>query len=97
MKTNKTQKIWNNSSLNLHRLEQNPAERIFLEEWEKENTDYRGEKSYNGVLNYLMGTNNTPEHVSHDQRVLAATVIQWLGSPVGLKFLDRVQKRIKEL
>lgn len=67
---------------NTHRLDENPLEAKFAELWGK---DYK----YRDTLNYLLSERvNEPTHVNeHDQEV-AATVIQWLGSPVGQCFLE---------
>ena len=77
-------------SKNMHRLKQNPKERIFLEEWEKEN---RGDF---GVLALILGENNFPICLTEDEEIVAGTVIQWLGSPVGQDFLRKVQKKIEQ-
>ena len=68
---------------NTHRLAENPLEAKFAEVWE-------GSK-YGNTLAYILSDRpNDPTYVSeHDQEV-AATVIQWLGSPVGQCFLEEV-------
>lgn len=70
--------------LHAHRLRDNPAERRLAKAWAKINTDHGGQ-----VLRYLLAKdNNRPadEMTARDAEV-AATVIQWLGSPVGLSWL----------
>ena len=78
-----------NKGLHTHRFEQNPLERIFAEEWEKENRDER-------TLKYLLKppSNIYPVYVEDNDREIIATVIQWLGSPVGQAFLGNVQEAI---
>ena len=67
-----------------YRLKDNPMEQRFAEEWKKQET-------VGHTLEYLLSSRiNEREAVDeHDQEV-AATVIQWLGSPVGLAFLEDV-------
>lgn len=76
-----------------HRLRENPEERRFAEEWEKANE--RG-----NILAYLLdlknGSGGRPVEVASRDIVVAATVIQWLGSPVGGGFLRDVGYRIAE-
>lgn len=66
----------------LHRLKQNPLEKIFHDEWQRCNDQYR-------TLDYLLAdeTNNPRGEVTKRDVVVAATVIQWLGSPCGQSFL----------
>jgi hypothetical protein len=71
-----------------HRLKQNPLEQKFALEWEKINSGIQR----HGTLDYLLAEdNNRPlNEVSDRDREVAATVIQWLGSPVGKNFLYRI-------
>ena len=48
-----------------------------------------------GVLDYLLAEDsNYPKgEVTERDRKVAATVIQWLGSPVGQSFLSKLSKR----
>ena len=70
---------------NEHRLEQNPLEKRFAEIWENKVTDNR-------LLDYLLSHPNAKtQHFPTDhEHFVAATVIQWLGSPVGQHFLTEV-------
>ncbi len=70
------------------RCKNNPLEKRFAEEWEQINL-----KDSNGTLNYLLSeTINYPlGRVSERDRMVAATVIQWLGSPVGQQFIARTK------
>lgn len=75
-----------NTGISIHRLKQNPLEKIFAEEWEEENRDDK-------TLKYILSArNNYPVYVEDRERIIAATVIQWLGSPVGQGFLRKVMK-----
>ncbi len=72
------------------RCKNNPLEKRFAEEWEQINL-----KDSNGTLNYLLSeTINYPlGRVSERDRMVAATVIQWLGSPVGQQFIARTKTK----
>lgn len=62
-------------------------EQRFALAWQEENEEPSGVK---GVLAYLLGDGHRPGEVSERDRLVAATVVQWLGSPVGQAFLSRV-------
>jgi hypothetical protein len=64
-----------NKGLHQHRLKQNPEEMRFAEAWEK---FCRG-----GHLEYLLSPDNSRLIPTKRDVVVAATVIQWLGSSVG--------------
>ena len=85
-----------NKGLNQHRFKQNPLERIFAELWEEINE--RNRIGY-GILDYMLAeTTNMPNgEVTDRDRIVAATVIQWLGSPVGQAFLNEVNEKRKEI
>jgi hypothetical protein len=75
----------------VHRFAGNPKEKVFADYWRKIN-DTNGK----GTLEYLLAEdNNCPwgEMTDRDAEV-AATVIQWLGSPVGQHFLRDVNDAI---
>ena len=68
-----------------HRYKDNPVEHLFALEWQKRNQQARS------TLAYLMSTDNRGDvALSERDWQVAATVIQWLGSPVGQSFLERV-------
>ena len=67
-----------------HRLSSNPEEERFLAAWTREN-DYA---TRTPLINYLLtGGATRPAPASDRDNLVAATVIQWLGSPVGQTFL----------
>lgn len=78
-----------NKGRSQHRFTQNPLELRFAQEWEKTNNKPNGQ---HGTLDYLLAEDvNRPNgEVSGRDREVAATVIQWLGSPVGQTFLRDV-------
>lgn len=70
----------------LYRLAQNPMEQKFHDAWLEEN---RGDPDGH-LLEYLMGDGTKRGEVSDRDAMVAATVIQWLGSPVGQRFVEGV-------
>ena len=67
--------------LSTHRLADNPEERRFADAWQKHNDQ-------GNTLAHLLDPRKGepfgyPPPVEEPDRVLAATVVQWLGSPVG--------------
>lgn len=71
--------------LHTHRFKENPEEMKFARAWAKNNEDGK-------TLAYLLDKNNGSggrlETPSVRDQIVAATVIQWLGSPVGQCFLE---------
>lgn len=74
------------------RCNNNPLEKIFAEEWQELNGS---EGRRYGVLEYLLAEdpNHPRGEMSQRDATVAATVIQWLGSSVGLCFLEGVSER----
>jgi hypothetical protein len=72
----------------------NPMERVFAEAWVEENRVVSG----NSLLDHLLAEDpNRPRgEVSQRDATVAATVIQWLGSPVGQCFLQDVVEKSHE-
>lgn len=68
-------------TLNSHRFKNNPLEQNFYNEWIKRN-------DYGEILEYILC--NSKDNVSERDEIVAATVIQWLGSPVGQDFIESV-------
>jgi hypothetical protein len=76
---------------NAHRYKENPLEEAFARQWQEANTGIMGRVRTN--LDYLMDPNNRGEPnppLSDRDWLVANTVIQWLGSPVGQNFLASV-------
>lgn len=75
--------------LHRYRFRANPEEKRFADAWE-----LRGAPN----LEYLLSTdpNNHRQPVSDEAVTVAATVIQWLGSPVGQAFLSDLGYRCDE-
>jgi hypothetical protein len=77
--------------LHTYRFQDNPEEKAFAEAWEEQHLG-------NGRhLGYLLSKTQDPEVPSFRDELVAATVIQWLGSPVGQIFLRNLgyEKRHK--
>lgn len=70
-----------------NRLNENPLEKAFAEEWQKE--------CEKGLHEYILSSspNNKREPVRPSVQLGANTIIQWLGSPVGQGFLLSILKR----
>lgn len=76
--------------LHHHRFKREPLEKKFANAWQAlDDTD-----SEVGTLRYLLCPpevpQNRPPAVSDRDRLVAATVIQWLGSEVGKAFVAKV-------
>ena len=68
--------------INSHRLKQNPRERMFANAWAKEAPR---------TLGYILcGQDRNRHEFSQRDAEVAATIIQWLGSPVGTAFVEEV-------
>ena len=71
--------------LSRHRLASNPLEALYAEEWEKQAP---------GTLGYLLcGQEKSQHDYSERDAQVAATIIQWLGSPVGQSFVADVLEK----
>lgn len=95
-----------NVGIRAERIKTNAREKAFYEEWLKENEPHGFISNGHGILQDLfieksfepLGTTKILEHISSRDRVIVATVIQWLGSNCGMSFLtsslDRFNARI---
>jgi len=72
--------------LHAYRLQREPKEKQFAEAWEESN-------KFGHTLEYLLSMENDRDHTTMTDRdeVVAATVIQWLGSPCGQGFLGKLR------
>ena len=66
---------------NIHRWRDNPLELEFATQWQSQAP---------GILPYIFGDGSREVPLTKEQEAEAATVIQWLGSPVGQSFLRTV-------
>ena len=68
-----------------HRLRTNRAEAKFAAAWEDTNRVCN-------TLQFLLGDGSEPDYnMTQRDCLVAATVIQWLGSPVGGTWLKQIQ------
>jgi len=74
--------------INKARLEWSDEERAFAKAWKNQAL---------GTLGYLLCGQDVYQH-NYSQRdaEVAATIIQWLGSPVGRNFIDQVREDYKK-
>lgn len=84
----------------------NPRERIFVEEWIKENTRGEGMAGNARLLEHILSVKKRrglggPEpvlnFVTQREAHVATSVIQWLGTNCGQSFLHVVQRRIDQV
>jgi hypothetical protein len=82
-----------NRGLHDYRFKDNSLEKKFAKAWNEQNIARPGTPEGRGTLDYLLAKDcNYPAgEVTDRDREVAATVIQWLGSPVGQSFLRDVQ------
>lgn len=75
-----------------HRYRDNPLEKRFASAWQ----GAHGDHPFEDVLRMLLRDQGKPRHKSAEptarERLVAATVVQWLGSPVGQHFLSQVMQ-----
>lgn len=71
--------------LNTHRLRDNPAEAAFAKAWAE-----FAPKNLPYLLTHPSKDQHFPDEPTDRDRLVAATVVQWLGSPVGESFLDQL-------
>ncbi|MNL07833.1 hypothetical protein D3C87_1285260 [compost metagenome] len=88
-----------NQGIGLKRLEFNEREKAFHEQWLKENIPSHGINHGNGILqdlfiSYAEQSKREVIILSKRERMIVATVIQWLGSNVGMCFLEETFKKI---
>ena len=79
----------NGNGISEYRFAQNPAEKIFIEEWLSLNKVCK-------TVEYLMSDHISERRaVSPEEMAITNRIIQWLGSPCGQAFLNDVSKRTK--
>lgn len=89
----------NNKGYKFERTEQNPREKAFYEEWLEENKPLPYVNNGQGILQDLFIENNGMfskkyvTQINKRDRMIVATVIQWLGSNCGMGFLHQALRR----
>lgn len=71
-----------------YRQQSNLKEKVYADRWEKVAEEYLGS------LLYGPNRSNEPDHLVQRDAIVAATLIQWLGSPIGEGFLKEVYDAI---
>jgi len=86
-----------NKGIDQHRLQHasNDLEIAFAEKWEKENECRPGINSGHGILQdlYLTQKDGKYQWITNEERIAAATAIQWLGTNCGFCFLNTVLEK----
>lgn len=93
-----------NKGLFFERQEHNPREKAFAEEWEHENERddrYAVDHGYGTLQNLfmeghkydLMNPLKCITKITKRDKYIVATVIQWLGSNVGMSFLHSTLRK----
>lgn len=75
--------------LHTYRFKDNPEEKRFAQHWRIINRT-------GDMLEFLLGPGNQKVRPSRRDSIVAATVIQWLGSPVGQAFLQGLGYKRRE-
>jgi hypothetical protein len=76
-----------------HRLSSNPLEKAFADQWEVENEHSNDQECTLAWLLYSDGADRPNGGLAQEDCTKAATIIQWLGSPVGRGFLEEALAR----
>jgi len=78
--------------MHFNRTKREPLERALAVAWQQQQ-----EAHETSTINYLLAKDNHPRdgEVSDRDRLVAATVIQWLGSNVGQRFLAEAKNKVR--
>jgi hypothetical protein len=85
--------------LHAHRLEvhrDNPTERVAALKWADQHPQPASSRP-TGILPYLLGDGMSPVEPTDREWLVAATLMQWLGSPVGRNFVDELVTEFQKL
>jgi hypothetical protein len=90
-----------NVGISVKRLEHNEREKAFYEQWLQENSPVTGVNSGHGILQDLFIDSGDVvgfkrkviEEINNRDRMIVATVIQWLGSNCGMCFLGEALEK----
>lgn len=82
------------AGMSTNRFKQNPREKMFAKAWA--NMLRSGGPSLDTLDYVLSDDNNSPVPCSERDRRVANTVIQWLGSPIGWRWLTEVMSEIED-
>lgn len=79
-------------SVNERRLPSNPAEAVFLKEWQDQQ---RVSHTLQWILCASPDGSQQERELTQAEATCAATLMQWLGSPVGRCWLDETLKKVE--
>lgn len=87
------------NGISVNRLDENPREKVFHKAWKELNRQQHPQ--HPAVVDYLAYPENNvgtqrPTLATDDECRLAATIIQWLGSPIGWSWLQETLSKIKD-
>lgn len=84
-----------NEGLFHERTKTNDREKAFSDLWKQENKIESHVNQGQGTLqNLMIGTDNTILfYITKNDRIIVATIIQWLGTNIGFNFLERALKK----
>jgi len=90
-----------NVGINAKRLPHNEREMAFYEQWKQENAPVAGVNCGHGILQDLFietgdlmeFNRKVIEEINNRDRMIVATVIQWLGSNCGMCFLEEALQK----
>jgi len=84
-----------NEGLFYERTKTNDREKAFSDLWKKENKIESWINQGQGTLqNIVIGKDNVPLfYITKNDRIIVATVVQWLGTNIGFNFLERALKK----
>ena len=80
--------------MHFDRTKKEPLERAFAVAWQ----ELQESSGRHSTLEYMLAENNNcpiPGEVSERDLLVANTIVQWLGSPVGQCFLGRVETKVR--
>lgn len=79
---------WTNGK-STHRFKTNPHELVAAKIWAEHNRD----QDTSGILPCLLGNGQTLRTPTQEEWLVASTLMQWLGSPVGRSYLRDLQRQ----
>jgi len=74
-----------------NRWKQHAVEQAVAEYWEQENN---GRTDSRSLLGYLLSADNRGASPTDAEWLVASTLIQWLGSPIGRHFLAKLNRLV---
>jgi hypothetical protein len=84
-----------NEGLFYERTKFNKKEKVFSDEWKEQNKiQHHINYGYETLQCLMIGKDRKPlYYITQNDRVIVATVIQWLGTNIGFYFLEKALKK----